>query len=583
MVDLPDRWITDTATSSRFPHYTRANADEVGPAPFTPLGWSLGWVRGVIPGVAEGFVDYGVVDHSEFVLDPPEVFGNWGGYFYNQLSLPRVMGVRMPGASPDLIDNAYFGSRPGVPPYEPDPADDSPVHAGRLGESMAFVMSAKPYRRHNDAVLAAQQARRARPDLAGVADHGLLWRIREMISIVSEVWVPYCEVCLGSSLGAGAVQAVCGALGRADDAVRVLSAVGGVASADLSLAMWDLSRTVRGSTELQAAFDAGVPGLLDRLGSSAEATAFRRGVEDLLARFGHRGPNEWDLGAASWGTDPTIPLGMLDHLRRQDDARSPRAAATTAAAERVRLLGELSAALAGDPETQGTLQAGAASAAAWLAMREQGKDAVITVLHEARLCLRELGRRRAAIGQLDHADQVFQLLGDELDDFVADGSGVLDTLRAREAVFVQLAGLEPPYIISHGTPVPPLSAWPQRGGSPAGAPTVAPGEVLQGSAASPGTVTGRARVVLDPGSIDDLEPGDVMIAPTTDPSWTPLFLAVAGVVSEVGAVASHAAIASRELGIPCAVSVLDATRRIPDGAIVTLDGAAGTVTVVSVP
>jgi pyruvate,water dikinase len=89
--------------------------------------------------------------------------------------------------------------------------------------------------------------------------------------------------------------------------------------------------------------------------------------------------------------------------------------------------------------------------------------------------------------------------------------------------------------------------------------------------------------VLDPGSIDDLEPGDVMIAPTTDPSWTPLFLAVAGVVSEVGAVASHAAIASRELGIPCAVSVLDATRRIPDGAIVTLDGAAGTVTVVSVP
>ena len=112
-----DRWITDTEVSSRFPYYTRANADEVGPEPFSPLGWSLGWMKGCIPGVAEGFVRFGVVRHEEFALNPPEVFGNWGGYFYNQLSLPRTMGVRMPGASPDAIDNAYFGDHPGVPPY----------------------------------------------------------------------------------------------------------------------------------------------------------------------------------------------------------------------------------------------------------------------------------------------------------------------------------------------------------------------------------------------------------------------------------------------------------------------------------
>ena len=94
-----DRWITDTEVSPRFPYYTRANADEVGPEPFSPLGWSLGWMKGCIPGVAEGFVRFGVVRHEEFALNPPEVFGNWGGYFYNQLSLPRTMGVRMPGAS----------------------------------------------------------------------------------------------------------------------------------------------------------------------------------------------------------------------------------------------------------------------------------------------------------------------------------------------------------------------------------------------------------------------------------------------------------------------------------------------------
>jgi phosphohistidine swiveling domain-containing protein len=70
---------------------------------------------------------------------------------------------------------------------------------------------------------------------------------------------------------------------------------------------------------------------------------------------------------------------------------------------------------------------------------------------------------------------------------------------------------------------------------------------------------------------------------TTDPSWAPLFLAVAGVVCDVGAVASHAAIVSRELGVPCAVSVVAATSRIPDGATVTLDGASGRVTIDTLP
>ena len=108
------------------------------------------------------------------------------------------------------------------------------------------------------------------------------------------------------------------------------------------------------------------------------------------------------------------------------------------------------------------------------------------------------------------------------------------------------------------------------------------GEVLQGTAGAPGEVTGVARVVLDPSDPTAVEPGDIMIAPTTDPSWTPLFLAAAGVVVNVGAVASHAAIVCRELGVPCAVSVIDATARIPDGAMISIDGSTGTVTVISV-
>ncbi len=109
--------------------------------------------------------------------------------------------------------------------------------------------------------------------------------------------------------------------------------------------------------------------------------------------------------------------------------------------------------------------------------------------------------------------------------------------------------------------------------------TARAGTVLHGIAGCPGEATGRARVILEPSQGHDLQPGDVLVAPMTNPSWTPLFVPAAGVVVDVGAQLSHAIIVSRELGTPCVVSVTDGTRRIPDGALVRFDGTNGTVTV----
>ena len=86
-------------------------------------------------------------------------------------------------------------------------------------------------------------------------------------------------------------------------------------------------------------------------------------------------------------------------------------------------------------------------------------------------------------------------------------------------------------------------------------------------------------MVLDPSDPLTLEPGEILVAPITDPSWTPLFVPAAGVVVDVGAVMSHAVIVSRELGIPCVVSAVGATTRIPDGARIRVNGDTGTVTI----
>ena len=101
--------------------------------------------------------------------------------------------------------------------------------------------------------------------------------------------------------------------------------------------------------------------------------------------------------------------------------------------------------------------------------------------------------------------------------------------------------------------------------------------VIVGTAASPGRVRGRARVLGFPSEYTRLEPGDVLVTVATTPSWTPLFSKASAVVTDVGAVTSHASIVAREYRIPAVVGTQQATRIIRDGALVTVDGSAGRV------
>jgi rifampicin phosphotransferase len=381
------------------------------------------------------------------------------------------------------------------------------------------------------------------------------------------------------------VQAICAAIGRADDAVKVLSGVGDVDSAEASFVMWDISRIVQKSRALMTIFDGPTKDIVAAASASndSEAKAFVSAWNSLIAEHGHRGPNEWDMRSHSWTTNPEITLSMIERLRHQDDARSPYLARTKAASERERIAVELLAVVEGDAETHGTLKAGMASAGLFFSMRERGKSATIRVIHEAKLAFMELGRRMVTEGVIADPQQVFMLLDSELDAFLANPRSFKANIAERDKQYIALYDLEPPYIIKLEEGVPPISAWPKRGGAKTDHGAAKVGDVLQGGAGAPGVVTGIARVVLDPNDPSAVGPGDIMIAPTTDPSWTPLFLAAGGVVVNVGAVASHAAIVCRELGVPCAVSVVDATSRIPDGATVTIDGSNGRVTIDALP
>ena len=571
---LADKWIIDRTPTKRFPSYTRGNAADVLADPVSPLGWSLCWEQGVVIGCKVGFVTFGVFDHEDYGT-PPETFGLFGGYFYNSLMQARLMGVRMPGASPEAIDAAYFDANPDVPPYVPEPWHESPVHEAKLGETMAYIMGSvahEPIEKHK---VRAKQIRAERPDLSTLSDAELVARARSMAPIIVEMFEQHVWSSLGASLGPGAVQAITAAIGRPEDGVKLISAVGDVDSALIAIDLWDLSRIIRSSPEITKAFDAGYEGLHDRV----KGSEFEKALAAFTLKHGSRGPNEWDPAAHSYESNPRLAFAQLDRLRHQSDTSDPRAASVRNSAERQRLFAEISEALAGDAETAGMFAAGYASAAGWQQLRERCKTNNIAVIHEVRIAINELGRRAAAAGHVADAHDVFMLLESELDAFIANPASFTATLTERAADHAELALLEPPFIVNGS--VPPLSEWKRRGAGTVEAVKV--GDVLTGAACSAGVYTGKARIILDPFDPSGLEPDDILVTLNTDPSWTPLFLAAGAVVVNLGAVGSHASIVSRELGIPCVASVTDATRRIPDGATITVDGAAGTVTIVQLP
>jgi phosphohistidine swiveling domain-containing protein len=571
------RWFGDSSPTERFPAWTRGNAADVFPDPYSPLGQTLVLGKGMSTGLRDAYIAMGVLDYDEFD-DPqsPELFMVFGGYPYNPLTLTRLLGARMPGASPEMIDKAFFDERDDVPPYEEQPWHVSPKHEARLGASMAWAMSTDALPQLDIDRQLARAQREQRPDLTELPDTALLARARSMVPYIQLTFDNAMQVSSLGSLGPGVLTAVCDGLGDATMAIRLLAGIE-VDSAAPAHAMWELSRLAKSSAEVSAAFEAGVDNVIDtlRASGSSDAAEFVDRFEQFLFDHGARGQNEYDPISVSWEVRPRIALAAIDLMRRSDDQQAPAVRNATSVAERDRLAADIRAKLAGDPEALGTFEAALRSSQLFLSGRERAKTNIVTIINEVRVAIRELGRRLVERGVIDEVEQVFMLTDDELDQVRHEPEVFRPVILDRWVQYRRLFGHEPVFIVNGRAPA--LSEMTRRDAKQVQ--VASPGTVLKGAAGSGGVATGRARVVLDAADPEGLEPGDVLIAPQTDPSWVPLFVPAAAVVVNVGAMGSHAMIVSRELGIPCVVSIADATEIIPDGATVTVDGTTGTVTV----
>lgn len=552
---MVDRWIVDNAPSARYPLYTRANVGEVFPDPVTPLSATIGITEAAEPGWRDAWERFGVFGLDEFDPDNNEIIGVFGGYCFLNLSLSRIVGVRTPGLTPEIIDQTFFGAQPGVPPYQPQPTDVDEARTAAVQQTLGWILSTRslPELAEDEKLLA--ELRRNRPDVEKTSDEELLeGYLSLMRTHFRRLFSRHIFTTYAATVPTGILQQVCAAVGQPDAALKLIAGIGDVESAAPSFAMWELSRLDPGSE------------------------AYARAWDEFVIDFGCRGPNEWEARSPTWETDPALALAAMGQMRAAPDEMSPRLQQEARAQERNALGAALADALAGDPDTQAQFVAALESAAVFLAGRERSKTNAIKLVHEGRVRLRELGRRMVERGHLDDEGDIPFLKADELHDWLANPGATLDVIRDRKIVYEELATVDPPFVFD-GQP-PPLASWPKRDSRPVA--VAGAGDVLCGIAGCPGRATGRARVVTSPHDPTALQPGDVLVAPITDPSWTPLFVSAAAVVVDVGAPLSHSIIVSRELGIPCVVSVTDATRRIPDGAMVTVDGDTGEVTLLEV-
>ncbi|MBI2766747.1 MAG: phosphoenolpyruvate-utilizing protein [Chloroflexi bacterium] len=583
---MPDiRWIEDQPYRPKAPFLTRANVGEVVPEPPSPAGWDLVWDKG---GSMAGWRDCSVnrLGVGDEELDPNPDRTDWiglcGGYGYLNASWIRVWGERTPGMSAAAIDAAYFGDHPDVPPYVQEPWHTNPATTARMTEWLGWVLGDGDQSELEEDRRYAREIHAARPPLESLTDAELLERAVSLRPVCRRMFDQHINQSGAAAIGPGVLAAICAAIGRPEAAMRLLAGLGGVDSAAPSFAMWELSRAVRESAMLTALFDGGPAGLNEKLRASSEpdVTAFCRALDGFLDEFGSRGPNEWDIMAPSWETKPDIALAAIDRMRLAADSESPMGNNASREAERKALIEEISEVLSADAAAKAQFLAAAASAARFVPGRERSKTNIIRVIEESRVAIWEIGRRAVARGAIDQPNDICFLFEDELRAMTEGKLGELRGLiEPRKRYHEWLLTLEPPFIING--PPPPNTTWPKRSDRVVEAVTA--GQVLQGMPGCPGLARGRARVVLSPADPTILEPGDILIAPMTDPAWTPLFVPSAGVVVDVGAALSHAIIVSRELGIPCVVSVTGASQRIPDGALIEVDGDAGTVRIIELP
>jgi pyruvate,water dikinase len=510
--------------------WTTVNTAEALPGVATPLCWTL-WNHPVERAMRGAFCDIGCLPPSA-VRVAERVDDRYSGIFFGRFTANidqiRAMGDLMPGTSGDAVEEQILGgvgegavSNPTLRRY-PVVAVKMPLRALRIPSLLA------DRRAEIDAWWRATVAPGAIPD--GRAARA---RFKEAIHHFETVMRPHSVATMIAQAIYDQLSKLAVAAGTPGLETRLTTGFGQMEETRLMADLWAVSR--EGMT-------------LDR----------------FLAVHGYHGPAEGEISSRSWREDRSPLEALLTTYRSMDDSAAPSSVEALRVAEREAATAELLRRLPATRRPAARILLAAAKR--HIPVREVGKAAFLQALDGARAAARVLGEELAASGTIGDPDDVCYLTVDEIfGSLPADPKAVVAHRRAKREEYL---GLRLP---DTWTGV----AVPTKIEASAAAST---GDEISGLAVSPGVVEGRARVVLD-AATSELEPGEVLVCETTDPSWASLFLVASALVIDIGGALSHGAIVARELGVPCVINTRVGTRRLRTGDLLRVDGEAGVVTV----
>ena len=336
----------------------------------------------------------------------------------------------------------------------------------------------------------------------------------------------------------------------------------------------DLAKVAAGSPAVASALR---DGRYDEIESVVGGQEFLSRMREYLDEFGWRAES-WDLAhVPTWAEDPRTPLFLIARYL-DDPSLSPDTAIERSKNQHDEAMRELESRLSGDDLPE--LKAKLAACHGHVGISEGRAMWQLTIIGSLRVPALALGRKLVEAGALGDPNDVFYFGIDELTEAARNPSpSYKETATARKEQIARWEKLSPPLFL--GAP-PPADAPPEvqtlltkffgLGVQPS-----KEKNVITGNAASRGSARGRARVIRDLSEADRLQEGDVLVCPMTAPPWTPLFSIAAAVVTDTGGILSHSAICAREFGIPCVVGTQVGTSEIPDGAMISVDGAEGIV------
>jgi rifampicin phosphotransferase len=535
-VDVPvdEPWDPTHTSGQDAQHWTTTNLGEAAPGVLTPLASSL-WNGRISRAGARAAAAIGVLSEAERNGGVPSSVRMFYGRVATALEFMGRFGDRMPGITgPDTIVSLLNE----VPP----------------------TMSFHPTRRRYGMIVTKLGYRfvtQRRRMLALCAEADAWWR--QQVEIVPTLVLPEALDMIGR--GAAAYERLIG-----DHMILLFASVQPTFDAAARL----IQRT--GVGDLGVLCGAG-GAEIDVVCDIWRASRGEIAVEDVVRSYGFHGPAEGEVSSAVWRDDASPLLLAIEHYKSLPDQQAPMRLEQTKRSRMAAMTEEVVAAMPAKDRPGARLVLKLARER--VPDRGRGKRAFLQAIDVTRLAARRAGELLFRDAVLDQPDDIFYLTEEEsAQPLPRDVKELIAKRRERRELYERF---EFAHTRWRGSP-----ELVRRDAGALETERMHPGQILSGKGASSGVVEGEVRVVRDP-TFEDVQPGEVLVASTTDPSWCSIMFASAALVVDLGGLLSHAAVVARELDIPCIVDARDATRRLKTGDRVKVDGNAGTVELLARP